>query len=340
MDVVEKKCFLDIKDTHNRLFLQNRQSSIFQSFEIIRCVNTLPYYLKCKSGIKIYEVKECNNTVLIALFRKLGSKLSVVGSEERFDFVDFIYGDIDTQTLYNALVSLFLFLKEEIGIKEIEIKYLDVESKTYNVINDISSKQKEIKISFSNVLNENLDISFRDYDQYLSSLSKNTRQNIRTAYNRLKKDNYEHELKMVSFKYEHDEFIKIHKMCLNLYKKRLKKQYNCGVLALIMKKYDYVSKGIMNDLGYISALNFNGRIVAFMEGFIDKKNKSILIPRLAIDEQFKFYSPGIVLLNETIKQMYSNKEYNFLNLLRGNEKYKIAMGCKEYLTSNVTIRFI
>ena len=77
-----------------------------------------------------------------------------------------------------------------------------------------------------------------------------------------------------------------------------------------------------------------------MMGLTDKNNKSIIIPRIAIDDAFSFYSPGLCLINETIKHLIENTEYANLDLCDGDEKYKFDMGGTEYLTYKLNISIL
>ena len=53
----------------------------------------------------------------------------------------------------------------------------------------------------------------------------------------------------------------------------------------------------------------------------------IVIPRLAIDDQFRFYSPGYLLICETMKYLLeNNSSIKNIDLCRGTEKYKTDLG--------------
>lgn len=56
-----------------------------------------------------------------------------------------------------------------------------------------------------------------------------------------------------------------------------------------------------------------------------------MVPRLAINPKFSRYSPGIILINETMKLCESEFGYTEFDLSKGIEQYKIAMGGEKYL---------
>lgn len=74
----------------------------------------------------------------------------------------------------------------------------------------------------------------------------------------------------------------------------------------------------------------NGNLAAFMSGVLDFSNRSAVIPRLSINNDFSKYSPGIVLINEMAKVIINDKSIDCLDLSKGDEKYKYQMGGKEY----------
>lgn len=61
------------------------------------------------------------------------------------------------------------------------------------------------------------------------------------------------------------------------------------------------------------------------------------MPRLAIDDNYRFYSPGYVLLAETLKYLGANTEVHELDLSRGEEKYKLDLGGTPYKTTDILL---
>lgn len=55
----------------------------------------------------------------------------------------------------------------------------------------------------------------------------------------------------------------------------------------------------------------------------------ILVPRLSINMDYRRYSPGGLLINETIKYI-SLKEFREFDLQRGDESYKYNYGGTDY----------
>lgn len=92
-----------------------------------------------------------------------------------------------------------------------------------------------------------------------------------------------------------------------------------------------------NENAINASLYIDGKIAAFFAGFLNKKGDRIVIPRLAVDSSFKFFSPGYILLCESIKYLIDNSNVRNLDLCLGSEKYKTDMGGRKYETITVKV---
>ncbi len=159
----------------------------------------------------------------------------------------------------------------------------------------------------------------QNYNQYLQSLSKHQQQNIRTSYNRMARNNIAYHLE------EYDVHNKIsHKMwkylCLLHHKRH---NEHVTPLDLLRNPYYHILKSNPNH--HIFVLFENNVPMAYMAGLFSPQKNTYYVPRLSINEEYATYSPGIVLLCETIKRLISNGT-NCIDLMLGDEPYKLAMG--------------
>ena len=65
---------------------------------------------------------------------------------------------------------------------------------------------------------------------------------------------------------------------------------------------------------------------------LKSKQKEFIVPRLSICDDFSFFSPGMILINEVIKFFIESNQIHCLDLSQGNEKYKYQMGGINHLT--------
>ncbi len=180
-----------------------------------------------------------------------------------------------------------------------------------------------------------------DIDSYFAGLSSSVRQNVRTAYNRMKRDGRVYELKVYDGDVEMPK--KCRKEIMSVYLSRLfsKYKHRGGMRLFDHLKYKYLkhdSKSLfVLDNRFHAVLYIDGRIAGFMNGLKSHDNASIVVPRLAIDNTYRFYSPGYVLVYETIKYLAAEGQARVLDLSRGDEKYKLDLGGKCYYTRNFLI---
>lgn len=100
----------------------------------------------------------------------------------------------------------------------------------------------------------------------------------------------------------------------------------------IHKYANYSSLSAGGKDSFVGMLTIDGESAASMEGFYNEKLKSVELPRLSINEKFGWYSPGLILLNESIKRFGEDDKVRTIDLTRGIEKYKFDMGGAEYDT--------
>lgn len=178
-------------------------------------------------------------------------------------------------------------------------------------------------------------IDFDSYEDYYSSLPKNMKSNLRNIYNRLKNDGISLELKVF---YGGSGFD--YKPFIDLYCIRKHRQYN--VRNNIFRKWFLLHQNfatrnfVRNGNGITFALFFNGRLAAFISGMKGPHDEYVL-PRIAIENDFYRYSPGILLLIETIKYLASESNVRHFDLSHGEEPYKYWIGGKNHLTHNFKI---
>jgi len=166
-----------------------------------------------------------------------------------------------------------------------------------------------------------------NYCDYFQSLSKSTRQNIRTSLNRLKKDGLTYSTDLfVNEPVDRRTMIGI----MTIYNKRAagrRKGFIRNLFVGISKRFfnpiTLAIGGLKNS--FCSVLYIDGKIAGFCAGFV-QKGKKIVLPYLAINESFSRYSPGGLLITESIKYLTDNCEIEYFDLSRGGEPYKARYG--------------
>lgn len=185
------------------------------------------------------------------------------------------------------------------------------------------------------------------YDAWYGNLSKSTRQTIRTSYNRIKKANISMQVKFTrgGQTKESTTWKRVY-----LYSKRTlaKNSYSYnGILGRVVSIAEAVNKyadpmtkalNTMED-SFTAEVFFDAKLVAFLRGFVSQ-DKRMFIAHLTIDSEFGYYSPGGVLIHETIQYLSSKKDglnVEELDFQEGDEPYKYRYGGTTYYNYTFTL---
>ena len=310
-----------------------------QEYGTLKACDIFFRYLRLKNRVTVYGIYDDTKLVAIMPIRMMtDGSAQIAGSFERLDYVDFIYRP---KARVPEIVEFFMdYLKKEIGVKKFYTRFVDEKSPTYKAL----SKMKGFKLeeTWENV---NIDITEPNWDEFFAKLSKHAKQNLRTAYNRAERDGKKIELVCYSGstrKIKDKRAKKDINDCLDLYIKRQQSTYveeRARSYAFRTKMFHYVSVcAKTNDRTFFAILKMDGKVAAFMQGFYNPFDKEYEIPRLAMNDEMKFYSPGMILVAEVIKKYIGDENVTHINLLRGNEPYKFAMGGEVYYTKNFEIK--
>ena len=324
---------------------KNKHLSPFQYYDFVFQLwkNYYPYILSRHYFPVIYTIYENGELMMIAMLNKQKGGYSLFGDVNGCEYCDFIYAD-------------------NINIK----RYVDVLRGYLNssilcpmVLENSKLFQECCQLPDYSFVSEKSNVHIflhNDYKDYFSGLSKSVRQNLRTAYNRLYKDSHTFEIKFIynidnitSSSYLNQDGIQAVQECdyitkelhssekgrlydkmINLYVDRHSKQYKVQTSFLkqwYLKNLNFSTVSLKKlDNGFSSLLFIDGNLAAFMSGFKNQERTTLIIPRLSINGDFLFYSPGLMLVNETIKFLYNQTSIRELDLSQGTEKYKFDMG--------------
>ncbi len=297
--------------------------------------------LKREGKCMVFSVWDDDELILLAPLCKVNShKMTHAGDKQNLDYQDFIYNrECCAEKLQDAFDTLVEHLRKQ-NIKEIEIVQLAADSQTNAFMAKYAPKVTGQSKSVCIELNSS------DYGAWFASLGKHVRQNVRTAYNRMLRDghNFKHEFYSVSglgADINSRLGVNILGRCRSVYRRRQENRYRHyrGLKhRLVLNYFNYTSLSVPGKSGFISVLYIDDQVAAFMEGYVSFSKDTLYIPRLAMDDQFSWYSPGLILVNETAKFLYNARTCDQsvkIDLSRGTEKYKLDMGGEIYTTRRV-----
>lgn len=331
-----------------------REMTAFQSYDwnVLLVEQWLKFaYNRLLSNICIAEVIENNNTVmlfpLIVQKKSLGIKwlgrkkgIYFLGIESWSDYMNAIYSEP------NNLWFAFAF-------KEIAKQFpgLDI---NLNCVRDdtaisIWCAEKEFQDRLTTSVFIDLPESVEAYNQ---KLSKSTRQNLRTALNRMKKDNYEYEFSVYS-NIESDEIINnlcdIHAKRTKVKNKKSKEKldllhyyskiWHACYVEWHDRKYDIIKNSMkrMNNSIFV-IVKLNDVTVGYLYGLMD--NRAIRVMQNCFKMEYAFYSPLFRGTYDFLIKQIQNESKNVMQIdfTRGDEPYKYKLGGIEMQLHNYIIK--
>lgn len=306
-------------------FLFPYQSYTYNSISY-QCFRFQTSRLKEKYYFYIYY-DESKPKLIMPLMLKKGV-FYIFGDFESVGALDFVYPqNISAKDFDNAFKELRQIHKEKLCLNHINEKS---RLSDYIRSNELSHDGK-FRETGSQIC---VKIQFEEYGNYYKSLSKSNRQNLRTSYNRLEKDGLTNRL-VVDRKIDINNAA--YKNEFSLYIKRedeRQHKHRDFFSAMRLKYLDPVTVSLRKLDGVFDfKLYIDKQLAAFMAGIKSEANE-IIVPKLAIDSQLGKYSPGKLLINESIKYLLNNTSIKTLDLSKGNEKYKYDMGGKEHTNRN------
>lgn len=312
--------------------------SAYQSYYVNAVVKKRLFVYGFKEGYsaRYLELREDGKPLMILPICKYRGTENYcsLGNFNGFQVYDFVYAQ--EMTIEKMRRCLQLILQ---SIQPSQLSFYNVPE--YSLLYQSIAGTEKLRSGYTVTCQKNDNVCIdteNDYDLWYGKLSKSTRQNIRTAYNRMKTDD-------IQLRFESYRGVKLKRSFLNplieLYCKRHEARYEVKTSfwkKLYLKYVDFSTACLRSyHDNFCTAVYMNEKPAAFMSGMVEKDGTSVVIPRLSINDDFSRYSPGVVLINETVRQLTSDTGVRILDLSKGAEGYKLFMGGKLYHTHNIVI---
>lgn len=329
--------------------------SASQTYEVLRAVERcfwrclvhsacrhFAYAVSCAIGFRrpfrVYAVYDEHGVVLCAPlhFGADGEWSVVSGDIVELDFVDFLYAKRGLPELTEAFAAAMQRMRAD-GISSVTWRYLESDGTTSELLRRLPHEKKE---TFANVR-----IPFAGGTEgFAAALPRNARSVEKVARNRLRR-----ERRTVSFSFRSSvglgdgmsgrEPRRMLRECRRVYLERQKRRYgNGGWLARLFFMHGcYVSLSVPCGHSFMAVLRVDGCVAAYMEGYVNSARRALEVPRIAIDDSFARYSPGRLLVTETVRWLCANSNLRCIDLCRGDERYKLDLGGTPYETATVRV---
>jgi len=337
VDYYSKELFPKLK-TSWEVLEKGPDMTCFQSYKWYEMLNGCYVPDDTKDFVSVYAVVRQNErTVLIAplwiVKRTFGwvNKKGVyfLGREGWSDYLNFIYDTFSGDALLFLLKSVTTKYKVSI-CRFSEIRQNVMTYKFLSSLNDviISKPSTCVALSLPSTTEE-----------YRMMLSKNARQNVRTAHNRLKKDGID---MTIIYDDNHVDRDKCHGLREQRFIKKFEKRSYLRIIKqtigwrLTYHFHQYLPY-YSYDSGHFLTTYHGEELCSFFYYLTDSVHRHILFIAAGINMKYAKYSPGIVSLNAFINKHIELKEYDVIDFTRGDEPYKYAVGGKDHYINEIVL---
>lgn len=340
---IEKVAWKELRTIMDNLTKDNKYLTPYQTFEFLDKIkngaNLHRFREAKKYKLHCYVVYKEEKAVFVAplLVNDNERRLYLLGEFSSVGHLDFIYNShLSTKDFSNILQLVFSNYNGYVfccdRISQFSLTYLFLKEK------NITPTEKEICVK----------IDVNNYDEWHKALSKSCRQNLRTSYNRMNTDGVGLTFNMYVNSAPPQKAISDN---IKLFSKRILEHTKLSKVLLlpmiVFKKTETFGKALYSSHNNIFAsVYINNKLAASLNGLIANDGRAI-ITRLSIETKLGKYSPGGLLINETIKEICD--KYSFIksiDLSRGDEPYKYTYGGMEHYNysyqikvSNLLLRF-
>lgn len=262
---------------------------------------------------RVFSVWQDARLVMLVPLRFAGKEARVIDGFANLAYTDIIWGTDDANVRAEAL-SLLEKELIRLGVEELSFAQLDEAGETAKLF------LKRDPLIKRGVYIVQVPLPGETFDDYFAALSKSSRQTIRTSYNRLERDGCR-----CAFTLERMN----PQVCDRMFEERMAERFNAVFnwrKRLTQMWAHYKHSAFRSDAATCYVLRINGEIAAFMQGFYVAKRHSFEVPRLVMAEKFAKYSPGRLLIVEAARYFYEHTDVRMIDLTRGREPYKLAMG--------------
>lgn len=328
--------FRDIKDIKRQwLFLQKQCISVspFMSYEFMSiAISRLWYYFlfkRAKTLFVLFTEDGDSKPIAIVPLIKLHS-----GKYELFIHLNgFEYSDILSVDSNVATTCLSILQKDGICF---DAYWVRSDSIAFEWMAQNYTKRVQIA---------NVAIRFASHKSWFDGLSKSVRQNIRTSYNRLSRDNHRYHLLVFrggdkfASRYDNGDYStsttgmrkkSLFDKTMSLYFLRHDERYNVStslIKRILLRYCHFATSNYENNSQCLTiALFIDDKLAAFSSGVVNLSGDTYVIPRLSINSDLRFFSPGVLLISESIRLFSAMTNIHMYDLGCGEEKYKYDLG--------------
>lgn len=333
-----------------RTLEQGRDMSAFQSFEWMLLANehaAAERASRLAVRTRYYLVERAGAPVLIAPLRVHLAPLSpghrrgvhLVGRNGPADYLNLIYSDFDPRAAGEALTAAV----KDFGVSQFRLERMLLGTQAQLWASGLAGATATVGDSVR------LDLPASEAE-YSALLSKSTRQNIRTAWNRARTDGVRLEVSLSSTLSSAEADALAHLKRRREFSRRAREVSAVDRLAAGLRRAYFASLFTPNDEArqamtrtaqpWILRVLADGAVCAFAFGLGDYLGgrRTLRLLQVGIDVSFARYSPGLIGLHRFISGEVEagRPNWDVIDFTRGEERYKYQLGGTPHAYSDVS----
>lgn len=339
IEYYKKEQFYLLQEDWKRLEIGS-DMTYYQSYDWYEMLNEHYVPDDTSDYISIYAVLKKDNVVIMIApfwivkhtFNWVNKKgIYLLGHEGWTDYVNIIYYNFDSEGLSFLLTDVSC--KYNVRKFRFDKMKQDVQSFRYLLtLRNVKKNWTGICVALS-LPSTN--------DDYKKLLSKNARQNIRTAYNRLAKDGIDIRIKFDDQDVNRD-------ICREIREQRFIKKFQkeSGLRAF---KHKWMYRHTFHfssylpfygyDKGHFLTVCHGEELCSFFYYLRDDVHREIVVQAAGVNMKYAKYSPGMISLNAFINDLIEQGKINTVDFTAGDEPYKYAVGGMEHYMESITLHF-
>lgn len=317
-----------------------KEMTVFQSYEWNRQICNS---IKNKVLFVVVISDDSDKAVLIAPLMFQKHKFKISKNVEKYgiyflmskysDYLNFIYDEPND----NAINLIFDYIKSNYSGFPLFFYCLRQDTALYKNLKNRRNLQETEECCVS------IDIHC-DLEEYKKRLSKNTRQTLRTAKNRIDKSGINYKICICSRVRNEKlikELLKVHFKRLRDIKLADKKGffYIYTLIRFYIDEYSEIYHGIIKDSmmkmknTWLLIIYIDQQVAGYLFGF-KERNRVVRILQNCYEKKYAYYSPVFYGFYTCICNSIQSKSVDVFDMTRGEENYKYKLGGKEMYNSN------
>jgi len=298
------------------------------------------YYLVERAGVPVLIAPLRAHLTSLSPGHRRGIHLS--GRHGPADYLNLVYADFDPVAVSKALTAAV----RDFGVSTFRWERMLIGTSAYRWASGLPGAWSDERGAVSLQLPSS-------GNQYASLLTKGTRQNIRTAWNRARTDGVHLEV-TVSSDLSHDEACELADLKRRReYSRRARDASGAGKIVAGLRGAYFAGLFAPHDEAleamtrtahpWVLRVLADGQVCAFAFGLGDTfgGRRTLRLLQVGIDERFSRYSPGLLGLHHFIVSEASAgcPNWDVVDFTRGEEPYKFQLGGKAHAYADIAFRW-